>query len=77
MAGMNCCDLLMGLIGETAMYIFKKYGALMYYKGVPVYAGTECITPRHLVWWWPLNWLVFLIGTPVAVYRLLKNRKAH
>lgn len=42
------------------MYKFERYGILMWYNGIPIYAGPHLITKRKVVWWWPINWLAVM-----------------
>lgn len=56
---------------------FEKYLTLFSYNGIPVYVGDKCITRRSMVWWWPINWLAVVVGTPVALWRLYRRRKSN
>lgn len=55
------------------MYRFEKYGSLWKYNGIPMYAGSLCISPRKMVWWFPWNWILVLFALPLAVCRAIKK----
>lgn len=49
------------------IYRFEKFGTLIKYKGIPIYIGSRCVTQRHFVWWWPINWVVIPIGAVIVL----------
>ena len=49
------------------MYRFARFGTLLREDGLPLYSGrTRISKPPRIVWWWPVNWIVFVAVT-VAV----------
>jgi hypothetical protein len=55
-------------------YQFERWGALIEYDGLPLYAGKRHLTNRRLVWWWPWNWVLVLMALPLALWRALRRR---
>jgi hypothetical protein len=60
---------------DMKFYEFKKWGVLFWYKGLPIYIGTKCITPHGFVWWWPWNWIACLVATPFLIPEIIKAIK--
>lgn len=50
-----------------------KRGILIKHVGLPMYAGSNLITPFKIVWWWPVNWFVGLYILSVEILKDLKK----
>lgn len=53
---------------------FGKFLTLWRYNGIPVCIGSKLITPRRLVWWWPVNWVAVVVALPVAIWNTCKHK---
>lgn len=63
---------------RSGMYRFEKFGTLWFYRGIPVYAGDKCVTHKRLAYWWPVNWLAFVIvivALPFIEFKMAQRRK--
>ncbi|WP_342041149.1 hypothetical protein [Aeromonas caviae] len=55
-------------------YHIEKWGLLCWRDGLPVFIGGREITPHGYVWWYPWNWVLFLVALLVVTpYRKLRN----
>jgi hypothetical protein len=49
------------------IYHIEKWGLLCWRDGLPVFIGGREITPHGYVWWYPWNWVLFLVALLAAV----------
>ena len=59
-------------------YSIGKYGSLFKQNGMRITDGRGNVIAgeSHLVWWWPLNWLIVAITLPVAAVAMWIEHKA-
>lgn len=55
------------------MLFFGKYFCLFRHVGIPVYAGSQLLSPSRIVWWWPINWVVMLVVAICVVISEIKK----
>lgn len=56
------------------LYQFGKYGTILRQNGMTIKDGHGnyiCGKPM-IVWWWPLNWIVFLLYIPAFILTRIK-----
>jgi len=54
---------------NNIIYKFKKFGMLVKYYGLPTFLSERPITDCAIVWWFPWNWVLIVIATPVVIFR--------
>lgn len=50
-------------------YQFHKFGMLVKYYGIAMTICGRPITECAIVWWFPWNWVLIVIATPVVIFR--------
>lgn len=63
----------MNLNYELSPMGFKR-GVMIKHIGIPMYAGDRLITPYKVVWWWPVNWTIAILGFFPLLLKVLKRR---
>lgn len=59
------------------MYEFGRFFSLIKHKGLPMYLGDQIITPFSIVWWWPINWFVFIAALIISTFSREQQNDHH
>ena len=60
-----------------SIYEFERFGALVRDDHpLALYAGGRRLSPQPvIVWWWPWNWVLLVVFSPVILYRVARKRR--